>query len=188
MRALVTRIVFVLTGSLALAGCLVSETPILNATNGDAKPLLPGSYTICEINKEGGENNCGPHRIIYDDTGLYHFTADEDRIVELRFRRVGQRGYTAQVKDGEDTYLYYYAYGTQSEFFLKMMICDHLPERLRDKLSKRGDFIVESDEISVCNVQTLRGLKAAAKSYHRGEASGDEEAVLIIKPASEVDQ
>ena len=92
------------------------------------------------------------------------------RIVSSRFGfwRVGRGGYAAQVKDGEDTYLYYYAYGASSEFFLKMMICDHLPEQLRDRLSKRGDFVVESDDISVCNVQTLRGLKNCSEGVSSG--------------------
>jgi len=181
----VTRIVLGMIGAIVLTGCLVSETPVLTSTNGNATPLKSGSYVVCEIDAGGGENDCESNQITVDETGLYFFTANEERVIEVRFRRVGRGGYATQVQDGEDGYLYYYAYGASPSFFMKMMFCEHLPQKLRDRLIKRGDLSIENDDNNVCKVNTLRGLKAAAKAYRQGSAIGDEEAVLIIKPAVE---
>ena len=50
MRSLRYNIKFViLTGALALAGCLVSEEPVLDAANGRARPLGQGAYVMCPV-------------------------------------------------------------------------------------------------------------------------------------------
>ena len=160
-------------GAAALSGCLVSETPLLDASNGKAQPLKPGFYTMCPVSDE--EDDCTAFEIQRDDTGLYQFVAEDEEPTLMRFRRVGFRGYAVQALEEPDAiYQYYYGKGTSKRFTLTMMLCEQLPTDLRAKLLEDGDLQSDSVEFETCTVNTVDGLVAAARAYHRGKVDSDD--------------
>ena len=159
-------------GAAMLSGCLVSETPVLDASNGKAKPLKPGSYIMCPVSDE--EDECKTFEILRDDTGLYQFVAEDEEPTLMRFRRVGHRGYAVQTLEDDDAYMYYYGKGSSKRFTLTMMLCEQLPTDLRATLIEDGDLQSDSDDFETCTVNTVGGLIGAARAYHRGEVVSDD--------------
>lgn len=168
----------------SLAGCLVSEDPVLDASSGRATPLPSGDYVMCQ--DDGSEDDCAPFDITHDATGLYILTPEDEPPAEMRFRRIGRKGYAVQSKE-DDGYTYYYGRGDAREFRLTMMMCSDLPEVLRTRLIDRGDLQPEEDDADICTVKTRRGLTDAARAYHRGDALSDdgEELAIVFTPAPE---
>jgi len=171
-----------LAGVLALGGCLVSEEPVLGASNGRATPLEPGAYVMCAVNED--EDDCQPFDLSYDESGLYSFEPEDEDPVKMRFRRIGRQGYAVQSHE-DDGYLYYYGAGNADLFRLTMMMCSELPEHLRARLINRGDLEAEDDDFETCIVKTRKGLTAAARAYHRGNVQSEEEIALEFTRAPE---
>ena len=185
MRSLaMSRVSLAAVAAAFLSGCLVSEEPVLDASNGRATPLPPGSYVMCQ--PDDGEDDCAPFEIMHDATGLYLFTPVDEPSAEMRFRRIGRKGYAVQSQE-DDGYAYYYGRGDAREFRLTMMMCSALPEALRARLISRGDLEAEEGDAEVCTVKTRRGLTDAARAYHRGDAISDdgEELAIVFTPAPE---
>lgn len=185
MRSVVRlRLLFVCAGAAALGGCLVSEEPMLDASNGNATPIAPGDYVMCPLGEEADEADCNIFAVAYDDTGLYSFTdpeGEEDTGV-MRFRQVGRGGYAVQ-SDEDDSYMYYYGSGDSERFLLTLMMCDQLPEDLRSRLIEDGDLSADDDEFVTCTVNTLKGLTDPAKAYHRGDIGDGDRLDMEFTPA-----
>ncbi|GEM_PF-1402910 len=173
-------------GALAalLGGCLISEDPVLNARNGNAKPLAPGDYQSCPVNDDDDEPDCQFMSVTRDRTGLYKFVSSEDQeVTEMRFRRVGRAGYAVQANGADDGYAYYYGAGDTKKFRLVLMMCGDLPDAMRAKLIARGDLETDEDGYTTCAVKTVRGLTDPAKAYHRGQVRPADDAVIELRPA-----
>lgn len=167
--------------ALALGGCLVSETPVLSSKNGKARPLQSGAHLVCGLTDEGAHEECEPFALIRTDDGAYVFVKEDEDPARMRFRRIGRNAYAAQSAE-DDAYMYYFASGDDERLALTMMNCPDLPAKLRDRLIDRDHLEAEEDDYSVCTVNTLAGLMAAAKAYHRGDAViGDTIRFLIIR-------
>lgn len=185
MRSLSVRYGLIAGAALALAGCLVSAKPILTAKNGKATPLAPGVYVMCPLSDEADADDCERLTVTVDAAGLYRFqhSVDDDDYVTMRFRRIARESYGVQA-DEDDGYMYYFGRGDSDRFMLTMMMCSSLSEKTRDRLIARGDLTAQDDEFQMCEVNTLDGLKAAARDYHRGRvSSSDEDFVLVFTPA-----
>lgn len=162
-----------------LAGCLVSETPVLDASNGRAAPLAEGKYRACENDDEAGD--CNVFNITRSDDGAYTLASENEEPSTLRFRRIARGAYAVQTSEN-DGYGYYYGAGDAKAFSLTLMLCPDLPEQLRAKLIAKGDLSTDSTDFETCTVNTVKGLVAAAKAYHRGQTTGEEDAKIVLKP------
>ncbi len=162
-------------GASLLGGCLLSETPILDATNGRATPIKPGAYIACPLNDDADASDCSELIVSHNSSGLYRFEKADEKPSLFRFRKIARRGYAVQTtEDSDDSYMYYYGQRVGRRFRLTMMMCADLPATLRDDLIASGDLSSEDDDFETCVVNTLKGLSWAAKAYHRGDAGGDE--------------
>ncbi len=183
MRSLAMFRASLMTAAAAcLSGCLVSEEPVLDASTGRATPLPSGAYVMCQA--DDGEDDCALFEITHDASGLYRFTPADEPSAEMRFLRIGRKGYAVQSKE-DDGYAYYYGRGDVREFRLTMMMCPDLPGRLRTRLIERGDLGTAEGDADVCTVKTRRGLTDAARAYHRGDALSEdgEELAIVFTPA-----
>lgn len=183
MRSLtMLRTTIIAGAAVFLSGCLVSEEPVLDAATGRATPMPPGAYVMCQA--EGEDDDCSPFEVTQDASGLYLFKPAEESPAEMRFRRIGRKGYAVQSKE-DDGYAYYYGRGDAREFRLTMMMCSDLPEGLRARLIDRGHLEAEEGDADVCTVKTLRGLTDSARAYHRGDSVSDdgEELAIVFTPA-----
>jgi hypothetical protein len=172
---------FVLAWAATLAGCLVSEDPILDASNGHATPVDPGAYIMCPLS-EDADDDCDSFVIEYDASGLYRFLKEGEEPTEMRFRRIGRQGYAVQSHE-DDGYAYYYGAGDSDRFRLTMMMCADLPEKTRARLIERGDLATEDGDFEMCSVNSLKGLTDAARAYHRGQSIGEEVVAFEFMPA-----
>lgn len=170
--------------SLALAGCLVSEAPVLDGKTGKAKPLKDGDYRVCQPKDDTGEPDCSVFAISRGADGVYTLAMEGEAPALMRFRRIASKAYAVQSKEGDDSYAYYFGAGDSERFLLTMMVCQDLPPALRTALIASGDLAAEGDDFEVCAVNTLKGLEAAARAYQRGETVGDDPAVVTLTPAA----
>lgn len=170
---------------LTLSGCLVSEDPLLDASNGNATPVKPGAYVMCPVGTGDDDADCEQFSITHDDTGLYRLDKEDEESTDMRIRRIGRRGFAVQLlEDSDDAYLYYYGAGNTQRFRLTMMLCADLPEEMRAQLIEGGDLTTDDEDFETCTVNTLKGVTASAKAYHRGEIDSDEEIALEFTPAA----
>ena len=174
------------SAALALSGCLVSEAPVLDDSNGRATPLDPGAYIMCPVDED--EDECERFEASHDGGGRYLFTKEDDDPAELRFRRVGREGYLVQSREDDDVYQYYYGKGDSEKFRMTMMLCADLPETLRGRLIGRGDLESDDDDFETCTVKTLKGAVDSAKAYHRGKVESEEEIAIEFTPAPPVEE
>ena len=186
MRSLsILKSVTLIAACAALSGCLVSEDPVLDAKTGRAKPIKAGAYVMCPLGEESDEDDCENFIVEVDADGLYRFLKEDEDPAEMRFRRVGRRGYAVQSHEN-DGYMYYYGAGTSKRFQMTMMLCADLTEKVRMRLIENGDLESEGDDFDTCVVNTVRGLTDAARAYHRGDVTSDEEIKLEFTPAPDV--
>ncbi len=178
-----SKICVAIVGALLLAGCLVSEDPVLTASNGSATPIDPGAYVMCQVGEDSDDGDCAAFIIEHDESGLYSFIKEDEEPTQMRFRRIGHRGFAVQLSE-DDGYMYYYGAGNSAQFKLVMMMCSDLPEKMRARLIIRGDLETEDDDFESCAVKSLKGLTSAARAYHRGEVVSEDDAVLEFTPAS----
>jgi hypothetical protein len=176
-----------------LGGCLLSEIPILDETNGRATPIKPGAYIACPLKDDADASDCSELIVSHDASGLYRFEKADEKPSLFRFRKIARRGYAVQTtEDSDDSYMYYYGRRVGKRFRLTMMMCAELPASLRDGLIANGDLASEDDDFETCMVNTLKGLSRAAKAYHRGEAGSDdadsEKMVLELTPAPDASE
>jgi hypothetical protein len=185
MRSL-TFLKYVLGGAamLSLAGCLVSETPVLDAKSGKAKPLKDGDYRVCQLKDDTGESECSVFAISRGPDGVYTLAMEGEEPALMRFRRVAAKAFAVQSKEGDDSYAYYFGAGDSKRFLLTMMNCQDIPPALRAKLIDDGDLSTEDEDFEVCAVNTIKGLAEAAKAYHRGETTGDDPGVVTLTPVA----
>ena len=183
MRSLRCQFKFlILSGALALGGCLVSEDPVLDASNGRSAPIGPGAYVMCPVGEEA--DDCQIMDVSFDKTRLYTFVSEEEEPIEMRFRRVGRHGYGVQTRE-DNSYIYYYGKGNREQFQLTMMLCADLPEMLRQDLINQGHLETEDDDFETCLLKSKRGLVAAARAYHRGEIESEESITLEFNRVTE---
>lgn len=185
MRSLLRlKLLLACAGAALLAGCLVSETPVLDSSNGKATPIASGDYVMCPLEEDEEESDCERFTIAYDETGLYSFSDphEEDDPAEMRFRRIGRDGYAVQSYE-DDGYMYYYGAGDSQRFRLAMMTCNQLPDELRAHLVEDGGLTPEDEEFGTCAVNTLKGLVKPAKAYHRGDVDDGERLAIEFTPA-----
>ncbi len=175
-------------GAILLSGCLVSEEPILDEASGAATPIKPGAYIMCPLDETPDDDDCENFVVSHDASGLYRFEKEDEKPSLFRFRKIARRGFAVQsAEDDDDGYMYYYGRRVGKNFRLTMMMCQQLPTGLRDSLIAGGDLSSDDDDFEVCAVNTLNGLTAAAKAYHRGDIvsseAGDKTMVLEFTPA-----
>ncbi len=189
----IMKVVLAVAGASLFSGCLVSENPILDETNGRATPIKPGAYIACPLSDDADASDCDAMIVFHDAGGLYRFEKEDEKPSLFRFRKIARRGYAVQTtEDSDDSYLYYYGQRNGKRFRLTMMMCAELPAALRDDLIANGDLASEDDDFETCVVNTLSGLTQAAKAYHRGnvgnDGAGSGEMVLELTPASDVSE
>ena len=151
---------------LSLPACLISETPLLDAKTGKATPFAAGDYVACQVEADEPEPDCKETAITRDDTGQYRFSVEgEDEPTFLRFRKVGQAGWLAQLGGGEDddAFFYFVARSTTDGFTLAMIVCEDIPKSIRKKYMARGEMEVD-DSASVCTASSLGAVTASAKA------------------------
>ncbi len=187
------KVIFAVAGASILGGCLLSETPILDATNGRATPIKSGAYIACPLKDDADASDCSELIVSHDASGLYRFENLDEKPSLFRFRKIARRGYAVQTtEDSDDSYMYYYGRRVGKRFRLTMMMCAELPASLRDALIANGDLASEDDDFESCVVNTLKGLTKASKAYHRGDAESDdvdsEKMVLELTPATQAPQ
>ncbi|WP_375205069.1 hypothetical protein [Hyphococcus sp.] len=186
MRSLIHfRVALALAAIMALAGCLVSETPVLDAKTGKARPFPDGDFLACPL--EDGEIadgvDCDRFTVERQKTRDYLFLTEGEEPARLRFRKIARGGYAVQSAEG-DSFVYYYGKRRDGGLLLVMMNCPELPAELRERLIARGDLETDDDDFEVCAVKTLRGLVEPAKAYHRGDVRQMMDAAILITPAS----
>ena len=166
-----------------LGGCLVSETPLLDASNGNARPFNDGTYIGCSNSDDPEEDDCTTFTVKRLANGALSFINEDEPEDpgEMRFRRIARGGYVVQASD-DDSYIYYYGAGDPSRFVLTLMECSKLPAALREGLINSGALEIDGDSFDVCAVKNLKGLTSAAKAYHRGQVSNEDEASIEFKP------
>ncbi len=173
----------VIITAVALSACLVSEAPLLDASNARGKPLKPGAYQSCPYEDGNPVDECAPLGISRDGR-LYRFQPLEEgeEPTFVRFRSLGAGGFLAQMW-GEDDGGYWYFYAEKEKGALKMAMiaCANLPAPLRDGLVASGDLALEDDG-KTCVAKTLAGAEGAAKAY-RGEDAVKADEVLVISKA-----
>ncbi len=179
MRSLQNWAFSILAVCVLLTGCLVSEEPVLDASNGRARPLGDGPHLMCPVNDETDE--CQSMTVERDSTGLYSLIVEGEAPIKIRFRRIGRHGYAAQSQE-DDGYAYYYGAGDRRLFRLTMMMCPDLPATLRTRLIERGDLETQDANFETCIVKSRNGLTAAAKFYHRGDVESEEEIAFVLTP------
>lgn len=157
---------FAIAAGLALGGCLISEAQLLDAKNGRARPLDPGLYEACEHDGEGGEPDCKEIDISRNGAALYGLRADgEDETTFARFRRIARGAFLAQLNGAEDEdYFYFLGEAAGEAFVMAMIVCEDIPEAVREKYSARGEMEIDEDA-STCVAKTLGAATAAAKAY-----------------------
>lgn len=185
MRSLIHfRVALALAAMLALAGCLVSETPVLDAKTGKARPFSDGDYLACPL--EDGEiasgADCDRFAVERQKTRDYLFLTEGEEPARLRFRKIARGGYAVQSAES-DSFVYYYGKQSDGGLLLVMMNCPELPAELRARLIARGDLETDDDDFEVCAVKTLRGLVEPAKAYHRGDVRQMMDVAILITPA-----
>lgn len=178
MRGLV-RAAAVAAGFL-LSGCLVSETPLFDASNASATPLVAGVYDACSGSTDETETECNPMTVELGENGLYALGVEDDRI-EARFHDLGDGDYAIQMAEADDDgFMYYWGSLEEGAMTITLLWCSDLPRALVDKLVKDG--VVEADEdYTTCAVKTPGAVVTAAKSYAAGEAKSD--SWVVIRPA-----
>ncbi len=170
----------VVVAGLLLSGCLVSETPLFDASSASATPLAAGAYEACSGSTDESETECNPMTVELGEGGLYAFGVEDDRI-EARFHDLGDGDFAMQMAEADDDgFMYYWGSLDGDAMTITLLWCSDLPRALVDKLVEGGS--VEADEdYTTCTVKTPSAVIAAAKSYAAGEAKSD--SWVVIKPA-----
>lgn len=173
-----------LAAGFLLSGCLVSETPLFEASNASATPLAAGVYESCSGSTDETETECNPMTVELGEDGLYAFGVEDDRI-EARFHDLGDGDFAIQMTEGEDDgFMYYWGSLDDGAMTIALLWCSDLPRALVDKFVEEGS--VEPDEdYTTCTVKTPDAVIAAAKSYAAGEAKSDSWVVITPAPAAQ---
>ena len=169
-----------IAGGFLLSGCLVSSSPLFDASNAAATPLAAGTYDACSGSDAGDDLECNPMTVEIGDDGLYTLGVEDDRI-EARFHELGGADYAMQMTESDDDdFMYYWGKLDNGAMRITLLWCQDLPRALVDKLVKDGS--VEADEdYSTCTAKTAGAVIAAAKSYAAGDAVSDD--FVVIRPA-----
>lgn len=179
MKGLV-RIAIAAAGFL-LSGCLVSSTPLFDASNASATPLAAGTYDACSGSTANNDLECNPMAIEVGDDALYTLSVDDDRI-EARFHDLGGGDFAIQMTEGDDDdFMYYWGELDNGAMKIALLWCSDLPRELVDRLIKDGS-VEANEDYSTCTVKTPGAVITAAKSYAAGEAVSDDR--VEIRPAA----
>lgn len=163
-----------------LSGCLVSESPLFDASNAASTPLAAGLYDACSGSSAESAPDCNPMTIEVGADGLYTLAVEDDRI-EARFHDLGAGDFAIQMTEGEDDdFMYYWGKLDNGAMKITLLWCSDLPRALVDKLVEDGSVEADKD-YSTCTVKSAGAVIAAAKSYAAGEAVSDD--FVEIKPA-----
>ncbi len=182
MKGLVVRFAAV-AAALSLAGCLVSETPLLTALNATATPIAPGQYDACSHSAEKETSDCNSLSVELGEGGDYAFLVEEDRI-GARFLSIGGDDYALQMADDDgEGYHYYWARRDGGGMSFVMIWCEDLPAALVDAMIANAS--IEADEQrQTCTAKSLAAVVDAAKAYAAGEAVADEQLTLTPQAAA----
>lgn len=161
--------------ALALSGCLVSETPLFDASNASAKPLADGAYQGCEIENGQAPADCKDFTLAANATGLYRIATVEDgkeEAILARLKRVGAGLYALQSWEGGEQPQYLLAASVDGGISVSMIACEKLPQSFKSRYVARGELEVKGD---TCNARSAKAVVAAAKAWSKTEAfkSGD---------------
>jgi hypothetical protein len=169
-----------------LSACLISETPLLDATTGKATPFAAGDYTACQVDADQTEPDCKGTAIAYDGTGRYSFVVEgEDEATLVRFRKVGKAGWLAQLggaDDDDDGFFYFVARETGDGFTLTMIVCEDIPKSIRNKYKARDEMEVD-ESASVCTASSLAAVTASAKAALGAGAPAPKAQIIYTRAA-----
>lgn len=182
MRGLVRAAAF--AASFLLSGCLVSETPLFDASNASATPLAAGVYEACSGATDETEVDCNPMTVELGEDGLYAFSVEDDRI-EARFHDLGSGDFAIQMAEADDDgFMYYWGSFEAGAMTITLLWCSDLPRALVDRLVGEGS-VEPGEDYTECTVKTPDAVIAAAKSYAAGEAKSDSWVVITPAPAAQ---
>lgn len=172
----------------ALGGCLISEKPLLDESNGRATPIAPGLYDACQYDGNGGEPDCKQMQVSLGDDGQYGFLEeDEDETTFIRFRRISRMAWLAQLNgEDEDDYYYFLAETEGEDFVMAMVVCEDIPEKTRSKLVARKEMEIV-DKGATCVAKTLHAAIAATNAY-RKSTSPDKRSHIVYRKRAEEEQ
>ena len=156
----------------------------MNNNSIQAAPLRQGGYKVCQPADDEGVAECSLFAVSRGADGAYTLAMEGEDPALMRFRKVAPKAYAVQSKESDDSYAYYFGAGDSGRFLLTMMNCKDLPPALRAKLIADGDLATDDEDFEVCAVNTIKGLTAAARAYHRGETTGDDPGVITLIPAA----
>jgi len=171
----------VISAGFLLTGCLVSSTPLFDASNAAATPFAAGTYDACSGSDDDNDRECNPMTIEVSDDGLYTLGVEDDRI-EARFHDLGDGDFAIQMTESDDDdFMYYWGAFDGDAMKITLLWCADLPRALVDKLVEDGTLEADKD-YSTCTAKTAGAVITAAKSYAAGEASSD--SWVEIRPAA----
>lgn len=164
---------------LLLSGCLVSETPLFDASNASATPVAAGDYEACSEGDGEDGQDCNAMKIELGEDGLYVFSVDNDRI-EARFLELSGGDYALQMAEQGDDYLYYWANIDGDTMSIVLLWCSDLPGDLVEELAEQ-DLMEPDEDKSMCTVKSADAVIAAAEAYASGSANIENR--IVVRPA-----
>ena len=158
--------------ALALAGCYISETPLLTAENARARPLTDGVWRICEVETGVSGENCVTAEVSRGAERETRIVDENGDTSILRFRRAGRNAWIASPHEGEDdSFIYLAAFRQNGDVVLALMDCGSTPKNILDPLVARGDIVLDNErgDSDVCLPQSADAMAPVARAYRDGE-------------------
>jgi hypothetical protein len=156
--------------ALALFGCLVSETPLFDASNAAARPLADGAYLGCEVEKGGPPADCKDAAIAANPTGLYRIAMvenGEEEAVLARFKKVGRGLFVLQSWEAGEQPQYLLAAAVDGGISVSLILCEKLPDSYKSRYLDRGELEVKGD---TCVAKSPGAVVAAGKAWSKTDA------------------
>lgn len=120
--------------------------------------------------------------ITIDETRQYRLVPEGEEPSLVRFRRIGRGARLAQFQgENEEGYFYFLARKEGTLLSLTMLVCEDLPEIVRNTLVERGDLEIEEGG-AICVPKNLRAVVTAARAY-RDDDTIPRSMELRISPA-----
>lgn len=153
--------------SATLAGCLVSETPLLDARTAGAAPLAAGPYRACSAGEDAANEPCSALSVERLGAATIFVMQEDDGPdrTEALFRPLSGGGYLIQMKsEGDDGYLFFYGESSKGAFAFSLIDCQSIPVADKNRLVERGRLGVSGDGLT-CTARARKGAERGARAF-----------------------